>query len=150
MIFLAWEEVLIAHPTSSRRVRVDQSQFEGEPPTNTCCPHYYNLFWGGIASKNLGQSLCHMKYEIILWESYAWESMRFKILRQLCILYPCSTKTREVLGNLEGGGDGFPNTSLVLVEHGYIALQCFLECPFRCFRLEISWLNQIKFNQIKM
>ena len=34
-------------------------------------------------------------------------------------LYPCSKKTREVLGNLEGGGDGFPNTSLVLVEHGH-------------------------------
>ena len=62
-------------------------------------------------------------------------------------LYPCSTKTREVLGNpsptskrfpetreisrgrspreisrvegnLEGGGDGFPNTSRVLVEYG--------------------------------
>ena len=62
-------------------------------------------------------------------------------------LYPCSTKTREVLGNpsptperfpetreisrgrspreisrvegnLEGRGDGFPNTSRVLVEHG--------------------------------
>ena len=41
------------------------------------------------------------------------------------VLYPCSTKTREVLGNpsprveenLEGGGDGFPNTSRVLVEH---------------------------------
>ena len=28
-------------------------------------------------------------------------------------MYPCSTKTREVLGNLEGGGDGFPNTSRV-------------------------------------
>ena len=63
-------------------------------------------------------------------------------------LYPCSTKTREVLGNpsptperfpearkisrerspreilrvegnLEGGGDGFPNTSRVLVEYGH-------------------------------
>ena len=63
-------------------------------------------------------------------------------------LYPCSTKTREVLGNpsptperfpstleislglrpreisqisgnLSAVGDGFPNTSLVLVEHGY-------------------------------
>ena len=50
-------------------------------------------------------------------------------------LYPCSTKTREVLGNPsptverfpetreisrgEFWGDGFPNTSLVLVEHGY-------------------------------
>ena len=65
------------------------------------------------------------------------------------IMYPCSTKTREVLGNpsptpkrfpetreisrgrspreilrVEGNlsavRDGFPNTSLVLVEHGYI------------------------------
>ena len=64
------------------------------------------------------------------------------------VLYPCSTKTREVLGNpsptpkrfpetreisrgrspreisrvegnLEGGGDGFPNTSRVLVEYGH-------------------------------
>ena len=26
----------------------------------------------------------------------------------------------RVEGNLEGRGDGFPNTSLVLVEHGYI------------------------------
>ena len=63
-------------------------------------------------------------------------------------MYPCSTKTREVLGNLsptpkrfldlreisrgrspreisrvegnlEGGGDGFPNTSRVLVEYGH-------------------------------
>ena len=34
-------------------------------------------------------------------------------------LYPCSTKTREVLGNLLGVRDGFPNTSHVLVEHGY-------------------------------
>ena len=66
---------------------------------------------------------------------------------------PCSTKTREVLGNpsplpsrfpstleislglrpreisrvsgnLSGVGDGFPNTSLVLVEHGYIPAHC--------------------------
>ena len=34
-------------------------------------------------------------------------------------MYPCSTKTREVLGNLEGGGDGFPNSSRVLVEYGH-------------------------------
>ena len=54
-------------------------------------------------------------------------------------MYPCSTKTREVLGNLsptpkrfpetweilrvegnlEDGGDGFPNTSRVLVEYGH-------------------------------
>ena len=63
-------------------------------------------------------------------------------------MYPCSTKRREVLGNpsptpkrfpetrdisrgrspreisrvegnLEGGGDGFPNTSRVLVEYGH-------------------------------
>ena len=44
-------------------------------------------------------------------------------------LYPCSTKTREVLGNPsrrprdflrpEGGGNGFPNNSRVLLEHGH-------------------------------
>ena len=37
---------------------------------------------------------------------------------------PCSTKTREisrVSGNLSDVGDGFPNTSLVLVLHGYNA-----------------------------
>ena len=34
-------------------------------------------------------------------------------------MYPCSTKTREVLGNLEGRGDRFPNTSRVLVEYGH-------------------------------
>ena len=36
---------------------------------------------------------------------------------------PCSTKTLEVLGqgNVEGGGDGCSNTSLVLVKHGYNA-----------------------------
>ena len=34
-------------------------------------------------------------------------------------LGPSSIKTREVLGNLEGRGDGFPNTSRVLVEDGH-------------------------------
>ena len=48
----------------------------------------------------------------------------------ICFLYPCSTKTRDfpraklreilrVSGNLLGVGNGFPNTSLVLEEHGY-------------------------------
>ena len=74
-------------------------------------------------------------------------SPRLLFLSILVGLYPCSTKTREVLGNpsptperfpetreisrgrspreisrvegnLEGRGDGFPNTSRVLVEHG--------------------------------
>ena len=31
-----------------------------------------------------------------------------------------------VSGNLSGVGDGFPNTSLVLVEHGYNVGECFL------------------------
>ena len=30
----------------------------------------------------------------------------------------------KVEGNLPGGGDGFPNTSLVLVEHGYSPMPC--------------------------
>ena len=34
-------------------------------------------------------------------------------------LGPSSIKTREVLGNLEGRGDGFPNNSRVLVEDGH-------------------------------
>ena len=35
--------------------------------------------------------------------------------------------TAEVLGNLEGGGDGFPNTSRVLVEHGQSLSITFLQ-----------------------
>ena len=51
------------------------------------------------------------------------------------IVDPCSTKTRKVLGNpsptpeirrgksaagnFEGGGDGFPNTSRILVKYGH-------------------------------
>ena len=79
------------------------------------------------------------------------QSMKLSINPSLVIMRECpySTKTREVLGNpspppsrfslavgfapldprakptasenLSGVGDGFPNTSLVLVEHGYIA-----------------------------
>jgi len=79
------------------------------------------------------------------------QSMKLSINPSLVMMRecPCSTKTREVLGNpspppsrfpstleislglrpreisrvsgnLSGVGDGFPNTSLVLVEHGYI------------------------------
>ena len=78
------------------------------------------------------------------------QSLKLSINPSLVIMRecPCSTKTREVLGNpspppsrfpstleislglrprnisrvsgnLSGVGDGFPNTSLVLVEHGY-------------------------------
>ena len=71
-------------------------------------------------------------------------------------MYPCSTKTREVLGNpspmperfretreisrgrspreisrvegnLEGGGDGFPNASRVLVEYGHLSSSISLQ-----------------------
>ena len=36
-----------------------------------------------------------------------------------CPLHPCSIKTREVLGNLEGKGDGFPiKSSNSVVEYG--------------------------------
>ena len=87
------------------------------------------------------------------------QSMKLSINPSLVMMRecPCSTKTREVLGNPSpppsrfssalgfapldpwdfpraspsgnllglgklGGGDGFPNTSLLLVEHGYIAI----------------------------
>ena len=44
---------------------------------------------------------------------------------QSCILHgiiiPESRTLRRVSGNLSGVGDGFPNTSLVLVEHGFNA-----------------------------
>ena len=33
--------------------------------------------------------------------------------------FPRTSRTSRVSGNLSGVGDGFPNTSLVLVEHGY-------------------------------
>ena len=102
---------------------------------------------------------CFVATQLLL-RIYALSSVKFSGLKlwlckkcdkyEVCIilasrvgLYPCSTKTREVLGNpsptperfpetrgrspreisrvegnLEGGGDGFPNTSRVLVEHG--------------------------------
>ena len=81
---------------------------------------------------------------------------------------PCSTKTREVLGNpsplpsrfpstleislglrpreisrvsgnLSGVGDGFPNTSLVLVEHGYSVY--FPVCIFQCVFFRVYFTN---------
>ena len=73
----------------------------------------------------------------------SWSVISGSLQRSCCgcsTLYPFSTKTREVSGNpsltserfpetqereisrvegnLEGGGDGFPNTFRVLVEHG--------------------------------
>ena len=47
-------------------------------------------------------------------------------------------------GNLSGVGDGFPNTSRVLVEHGYIALE--FDCSGRLFHLHAHCIVLVNFH----
>ena len=79
-----WVEVLIAHPNSSRQVRVDQSQFGREH----LLPALQPLLRENHTSKNLDQLLFVMPYEMLHKSTlriYAHENTwDLKILCRLC------------------------------------------------------------------